>query len=262
MYKKVIIIGTTDLARKCCDVFYNLELEVDFEFFDTSKNSKHDTMNFLLGQKCNSLVFSIMNSYIISSDVVDMNCLDIVNVHHALLPGHRGRNAQTWSLFYGDNETGITWHFVNQGIDTGKIIKSVHIPISNEDTSLSLLKKQNDAILNSFEELILDLLHENIVFEETIDRDDYFHLSSDIPNNGQLDLEWDEKTTSRFLRAMDFGPLKVMGQVSVIIDNKHYSVRKYQIASDGTYDNDIVFNKDEMILYLKKGGSTFKLYLK
>jgi methionyl-tRNA formyltransferase len=54
--------------------------------------------------------------------------------HPSLLPRHRGRDAVYWTLQMGDTETGVTWFWIDKGIDTGPIAiqHAVHVP---EDTS-------------------------------------------------------------------------------------------------------------------------------
>jgi len=46
----------------------------------------------------------------------------IINIHPSLLPRHPGRNGLADSLGSQDEELGITIHYVDEGVDTGKII--------------------------------------------------------------------------------------------------------------------------------------------
>lgn len=54
----------------------------------------------------------------------------IVNVHPSLLPDFPGMDAIGQALEAGAAETGVTVHFVDEGVDTGRIIASQQVPIS------------------------------------------------------------------------------------------------------------------------------------
>jgi methionyl-tRNA formyltransferase len=50
--------------------------------------------------------------------------------HPSMLPRHRGRDAVWWAVHQGDEETGVTWFWLDAGIDTGDIAiqQAVKIP--------------------------------------------------------------------------------------------------------------------------------------
>ncbi|MCB0473365.1 MAG: hypothetical protein KDC56_09940 [Flavobacteriaceae bacterium] len=48
--------------------------------------------------------------------------IGVLNRHNALLPKNRGRLTPFWVLYNGDKETGVSIHFVEEGIDSGDII--------------------------------------------------------------------------------------------------------------------------------------------
>ncbi|PIQ77388.1 phosphoribosylglycinamide formyltransferase [Candidatus Peregrinibacteria bacterium CG11_big_fil_rev_8_21_14_0_20_46_8] len=67
----------------------------------------------------------------------------IINVHPALLPKYGGKefygsNVHEAVLQSGDTESGMTIHYVNEGIDTGDIIKQVRCPVMPNDTPETL----------------------------------------------------------------------------------------------------------------------------
>jgi len=56
----------------------------------------------------------------------------IVNVHPALLPSFPGLDAIGQALEHGVRVTGVTVHFVDEGVDTGAIILQRPIPIPDD----------------------------------------------------------------------------------------------------------------------------------
>ncbi|QFT87444.1 Phosphoribosylglycinamide formyltransferase [Bacillus sp. THAF10] len=65
----------------------------------------------------------------------------IVNIHPSLLPAFPGLDAVGQALDYGVKLTGVTIHFVDEGMDTGPIIAQEALEIKEDDTKESLAKK-------------------------------------------------------------------------------------------------------------------------
>lgn len=64
--------------------------------------------------------------------------LKTVNVHPSLLPKYRGAAPIQWALINGENETGITIQYINEGMDTGDILGQKKIPVNQNMTSQEL----------------------------------------------------------------------------------------------------------------------------
>jgi phosphoribosylglycinamide formyltransferase 1 len=62
----------------------------------------------------------------------------IVNVHPALLPAFPGLDAVGQALATGAHETGVTVHFLDEGVDTGPVIAQERVAIEPGDTAETL----------------------------------------------------------------------------------------------------------------------------
>lgn len=62
----------------------------------------------------------------------------IVNIHPSLLPAFPGLDAQRQALDHGVKVSGCTVHFVDQGLDSGPIIRQAAVPVLNGDTEETL----------------------------------------------------------------------------------------------------------------------------
>ena len=58
----------------------------------------------------------------------------IVNIHPALLPAFPGLTPVNDALAAGATETGVTVHWVDEGVDTGPVIAQEHVPIEPGQT--------------------------------------------------------------------------------------------------------------------------------
>jgi phosphoribosylglycinamide formyltransferase 1 len=62
----------------------------------------------------------------------------VVNVHPALLPAFPGANAVEDALAAGVAESGATVHLVDEGVDTGRILRQEAVRVFPEDTPATL----------------------------------------------------------------------------------------------------------------------------
>ena len=62
----------------------------------------------------------------------------ILNIHPSLLPDFRGLEAWRQALEAGVPEAGCSVHFVDSGVDTGKILGQSRVPVLPGDTAESL----------------------------------------------------------------------------------------------------------------------------
>jgi phosphoribosylglycinamide formyltransferase 1 len=64
-----------------------------------------------------------------------------VNVHPSLLPDFPGAHAVEEALAAGVQETGVTVHFVDEGVDTGPVIAQERVAVEPGDTPDSLHRR-------------------------------------------------------------------------------------------------------------------------
>lgn len=65
----------------------------------------------------------------------------MINIHPSLLPAFKGKDAIAMALDYGVKYTGVTIHWVDSGMDTGKIIAQEIVKIENGETYETLAQK-------------------------------------------------------------------------------------------------------------------------
>lgn len=81
----------------------------------------------------------------------------VINIHPALLPSFPGLEAWKQALEYGVKHTGVTVHFVDQGIDTGPILAQWTVPVLAGDTPATLHARIQEAERSLYPEVIAGL---------------------------------------------------------------------------------------------------------
>jgi methionyl-tRNA formyltransferase len=109
------------------DYLYPISINTS-EFIETVKSYNTD------------LLVSMSFNQIFKKDLISIPKIGVINCHAGKLPFYRGRNVLNWALINDEKEFGITVHFVDEGIDTGDIIKQNCYQITDYDDYNSLLK--------------------------------------------------------------------------------------------------------------------------
>jgi len=78
--------------------------------------------------------------------------LGTFNLHASLLPQYRGAAPINWVLINGETETGVTTFFLNQKVDTGKILFQTKLDIRPDETAGAL----HDRLMGAGSLLVLD----------------------------------------------------------------------------------------------------------
>jgi phosphoribosylglycinamide formyltransferase 1 len=71
----------------------------------------------------------------------------IVNVHPSLLPQFPGTHAIDDALAAGVDTTGVTVHYVDEGIDTGTVIRQERVPVEPRETLVERIHAVEHRIL-------------------------------------------------------------------------------------------------------------------
>lgn len=124
------------------------------------KLSQKAEYDFILTLRNASVDWVILAGFcrIISANFIRSFPHKIINIHPSLLPSFPGLNAPQQALLHGVKITGSTVHFVDEGIDTGKIIDQVSVKVHDEDTPQILHKRIKKAEHKLYPKVISDLI--------------------------------------------------------------------------------------------------------
>ncbi len=149
------------------------------------------------------MIISVYYRYIIKKHVIDAVGDRIFNAHPSLLPLHRGCSSLPWSIIEGDTHTGITYHYIDQGIDTGPIILQAVCQIDKGETQASLSTKINTLAIHTFP-MAFDLACWGHLGYPQQGHSSYHKRQ--VPYNREIDPDWDGDKIQRFINAMIYPP--------------------------------------------------------
>ena len=91
---------------------------------------------------------------ILKKDAIILPKIGCINCHPSLLPKHRGSNPYTSVIREGEMETGVTFHLINEKVDTGPILLQKKVPILIEDTGGTLRTRCSYEARKALKELL------------------------------------------------------------------------------------------------------------
>ena len=120
------------------------------------------------------LIICIRYAEILKKQLLKIPKKGVINFHPSLLPKYRGLGPIFQALLHNENEIGFSFHYIDEGVDTGKIIKSEKIKIE-ENESVSRLSIRTH-IMGGYQLLsvINNLENENKKNQNLQDAGNYF----------------------------------------------------------------------------------------
>ena len=284
-YEKIVVMGTGKIAISCLEILLKKgvaasalsAVEYGANSFSLSQiqklcdrhvtqyhscSKKADVKQYLQSIFSTALVVSVNNMYIFPVGICAKENIDIVNCHSALLPKYPGINARTWTIFNDEKIGGITWHYVDAGIDSGDIIAQSTMELPDDVTALKLMQKYMEIAKEKFDEIIEDVLNKRAnrtPQQNTPDRKIY--MKDDLPNNGFINAHDDLSFSYRVLRSMDYGYSMLMPHVKIEYNNALYEILSYKMDVSEANERKATFDENSGNLSISGNGSILRLKL-
>ena len=118
--------------------------------------------------------------------IFDIPPLGTINLHGGLLPEYRGAAPINWQIINGETIGGCSIIYVDEGIDTGDIIRQQYYRIHPEDTHASVLEKT----LEIFPPLLRKVLEDIEKGQETVipqDPEEGSYYTRRYPRDSKID---------------------------------------------------------------------------
>ncbi|MGN7614530.1 methionyl-tRNA formyltransferase [Magnetococcales bacterium HHB-1] len=115
-----------------------LAMKHDLSVFQPSRLRGDTTSQEALQSLKPDLIVVAAYGQILPKEILELPPLGCINIHASLLPRWRGAAPIHRALMAGDSQTGITIMQMDEGLDTGDMLKKRALPITEESTGGSL----------------------------------------------------------------------------------------------------------------------------
>ncbi|MGF6737219.1 amino acid adenylation domain-containing protein [Paraburkholderia atlantica] len=153
------------------------------------------------------LIFSVANPFILPADLLEGVRRGAFNYHDGPLPRYAGVHVTSWALLAQETEYAITWHWIDDGVDSGDVVVQRQVLIAPTDTALTLNLKCNEAAIEGFRELLAGVKNGKLLAypQAVLDRS-YFPRHRRPDSAGCLRWDQSAQEISAMTRALRFGP--------------------------------------------------------
>ena len=147
------------------------------------------------------IIFSFYYRNMVSKKILDIPPQGALNLHGSLLPRYRGRSPINWVLVNGEPETGVSLHYMTPHPDDGDIVAQASIPITGEDTALTLFEKAVEASTELLDE-VLPLIKNGTAERNPQDHSLATYFGGRTPADGKIDWSKPAREINNLIRAV------------------------------------------------------------
>lgn len=179
-------------------------LENDIEVFQPEDVNSHESIKKIKNTDADVIVVASYGQ-IIKEEILYMKKYHAINIHASLLPKYRGAAPVQAAIINEDKVTGITLMKMSKGLDTGNMLMTREIVISNDDTADTLTMK----LSNLGAEMIVEYLVGLDTLDEGAPQDDskssYVRMIK--KEDAFIDFSESASKTEHIIRAMQPWPV-------------------------------------------------------
>lgn len=153
------------------------------------------------------VLLNVHSLTIVDAAVADAPRIGSFNLHPGPLPEYAGLNTVTWAIARGEPEHGVTLHWIDAGVDTGRIAYDERFPIGDDDTALTVFStcirlglQLVDLLLATAELDPGAIPARRQVGPRTVYR------RGDVPQDGRVEWARPARRVHDLARASNFGP--------------------------------------------------------
>lgn len=108
--------------------------------FQPDRIRKPENVEFLRQYPADIIVVAAFGQ-ILPREILDMPRYGCINVHASLLPRYRGAAPIQWAVINGDKRAGVTIMQMDEGLDTGDMLRQTSVELAADETGGSLFDR-------------------------------------------------------------------------------------------------------------------------
>lgn len=187
------------------------------------------------------LIVTCAYGKILPKEILDYPKYGCINIHGSILPKYRGAAPIQWALINGEEETGITLMYMNEGMDTGDIIDIMKYKIKDSDNLLTLSQELSvigsKILSNNFD----DILMGNI---KRIKQNDDEATYAPMITRGLETLDFNDKGKNIVNKIRAFAPSPLVK--TMVFDEEVKIAKAYFCPKDNTEINKLYYDNKSL----------------
>ncbi|MDY6987937.1 MAG: methionyl-tRNA formyltransferase [Thermodesulfobacteriota bacterium] len=143
--------------------------------------------------------------HILPGSVLAIPRLGAINIHASLLPKYRGPAPIQWAIINGEQETGVTTMWMDEGMDTGDILLTGKVSIGPEETAEGLYGRLAEVGAKLLVQT-LEQLASGAVFGTHQEESEATYAPFLKKEDGHMDWSKDARSLDAFIRGVNPWP--------------------------------------------------------
>ncbi|QJA09226.1 methionyl-tRNA formyltransferase [Romboutsia sp. CE17] len=151
------------------------------------------------------LIVVVAFGQILPKSILDIPKFGCVNVHVSLLPKYRGAAPINWVIINGEDKTGVTTMYMDEGLDTGDMILTSEFELNDEITAGELhdiMKEEGAKVLKE----TIDLIEKGEAPRIPQNHDEFTYAPMMNKTLGQIDFSKSAKEIHNLVRGVNPWP--------------------------------------------------------
>ncbi len=183
-----------------CEKIHDLCSRKNINLYEGYSLKEKDTED-LINKIKPDLIFVSSFNQIIPSNIIAIPPYGVINLHPSLLPKYRGPTPVFWVLRNGEDETGITAHYIeDEGIDSGRIICQHRLAIDKSDNNGTLRIKLGDLVEKTLADALQRIISEDDLYVEQNETEASYNPKRTI-DDAVIDVTYDVDVIQRIINA-------------------------------------------------------------
>lgn len=138
--------------------------------------------------------------FLIPQSIRNLAPLGCSGIHASLLPKYRGGSPLVWAIINGEQQTGISLFYFDDGVDSGDIIAQESFAIGEQETIRDVLVKAENASINVLKQYLPEIARGKAPRIKQ-KHDEAIYVPQRCPEDGKIDWRWDTGQIRNFIRA-------------------------------------------------------------
>ena len=109
--------------------------------YEHGDNPNQPEFTDTLRQRAPELLISVACPYILKEKILSIPQRGCINIHHAPLPRYKGMMTTFWQLFHGEQQLGVTIHYMAAKVDEGDALLQDSLPVIPGESLHELIRR-------------------------------------------------------------------------------------------------------------------------